>query len=214
MNNPKTPVPGTPGYKEQKKALREEKIVNVAQGIFAKKGLEKTSMEEIAARVPISKATLYRHFSNKYALFLRVVRKELAEFRAEMEATIAEESDPVRRLKRYCKYRFTSLRRLINLYKVQDLRSVSRHPYFIRHAARYRVTERQIVSTILEYGIEKGVFKRLNPIELSAETIVIALNGIEQVWAFSELTDEEISKRVDEMVNALYMGIARKNSRK
>jgi AcrR family transcriptional regulator len=48
----------------QKQALREE-IMNAAQELVAEKGYGAMSMDELAARVGISKPTLYAHFANK-----------------------------------------------------------------------------------------------------------------------------------------------------
>ncbi|MFJ3670407.1 TetR family transcriptional regulator [Streptomyces sp. NPDC090106] len=48
---------------------RRQLIVEAAGRVFSERGYHWTSMEEIAARVGITAAALYRHFPNKYALF-------------------------------------------------------------------------------------------------------------------------------------------------
>lgn len=48
---------------------RRQLIVEAAGQVFSERGYHAASMEEIAARVGISAAALYRHFPNKYALF-------------------------------------------------------------------------------------------------------------------------------------------------
>jgi AcrR family transcriptional regulator len=48
---------------------RKQLIVEAAGQVFSERGYHAASMEEIAARVGISAAALYRHFPNKYALF-------------------------------------------------------------------------------------------------------------------------------------------------
>ncbi|MFD8570386.1 TetR/AcrR family transcriptional regulator [Streptomyces sp. NPDC059639] len=48
---------------------RRQLIVEAAGRLFSERGFHAASMEEIAARVGITAAALYRHFPNKYALF-------------------------------------------------------------------------------------------------------------------------------------------------
>ncbi|MDI3417809.1 TetR/AcrR family transcriptional regulator [Streptomyces luteolus] len=48
---------------------RRQLIVEAAGRLFSERGYHAASMEDIAARVGISGAALYRHFPNKYALF-------------------------------------------------------------------------------------------------------------------------------------------------
>ncbi|WP_353940923.1 TetR/AcrR family transcriptional regulator [Streptomyces sp. HUAS MG91] len=48
---------------------RRQLIVDAAGRLFSERGFHAASMEEIAARVGITAAALYRHFPNKYALF-------------------------------------------------------------------------------------------------------------------------------------------------
>ncbi|MDI3387501.1 TetR family transcriptional regulator [Streptomyces sp. B-S-A8] len=48
---------------------RRQLIVEAAGRLFSERGYHAASMEDIAARVGISAAALYRHFPNKYALF-------------------------------------------------------------------------------------------------------------------------------------------------
>jgi hypothetical protein len=58
-------------------------------------------------------------------------------------------------------------------------------------------------------GIERGEFSIQNT-ELTAKTIVIALYGFEVPLILKNLSDEEIKKSVDEMLNILFFGIVTK----
>jgi len=54
---------------------RREAFLDAAQAIFQELSFEKASMSAIAERVGSSKATLYRYFESKEALFLELVRR-------------------------------------------------------------------------------------------------------------------------------------------
>ncbi len=56
-----------------KSAKKRQEIVEVAAQLFREVGYERTSMDDILARVGRSKATLYNYFPSKETLFLEVV---------------------------------------------------------------------------------------------------------------------------------------------
>jgi AcrR family transcriptional regulator len=58
-------------------AERREQLIVIARGLFAEKGFEATSVEEIAARAEVSKPVVYEHFGGKEGLYAVVVDREV-----------------------------------------------------------------------------------------------------------------------------------------
>jgi AcrR family transcriptional regulator len=58
-------------------ADRREQLIVTARGLFAEKGYEGTSVEEIAARAEVSKPVVYEHFGGKEGLYAVVVDREV-----------------------------------------------------------------------------------------------------------------------------------------
>ena len=56
---------------------RREQLIEVARGLFATKGFDGTSIEEIAARAKVSKPVVYEHFGGKEGLYAVIVDREL-----------------------------------------------------------------------------------------------------------------------------------------
>lgn len=56
---------------------RREQLVGVARSLFAEKGFEATSIEEIAERAGVSKPVVYQHFGGKQGLYAVVVDREV-----------------------------------------------------------------------------------------------------------------------------------------
>jgi len=65
------------------RTFMETTIAQMAKAVFAERGYQQATLEEIAQRAGMSKATIYLYYKNKDDLFLHVVEK-LA------ETTIAE----------------------------------------------------------------------------------------------------------------------------
>jgi AcrR family transcriptional regulator len=56
---------------------RREQLLDVGRSLFAEKGFEATSTEEIAARAGVSKPIVYEHFGGKEGLYAVVVDREM-----------------------------------------------------------------------------------------------------------------------------------------
>jgi AcrR family transcriptional regulator len=56
---------------------RREQLLDVGRKLFAEKGFEGTSVEEIAARAQVSKPVVYEHFGGKEGLYAVVVDREI-----------------------------------------------------------------------------------------------------------------------------------------
>lgn len=58
-------------------AARREQLVAVGRSVFAAKGIDGTSVEELAATADVSKPVVYEHFGGKEGLYAVVVDREL-----------------------------------------------------------------------------------------------------------------------------------------
>ena len=56
---------------------RRRQLLDVGRGVFASKGFDATSVEEIAARAEVSKPVVYEHFGGKEGLYAVVVDREV-----------------------------------------------------------------------------------------------------------------------------------------
>jgi AcrR family transcriptional regulator len=59
-------------------AERREQLIDVARSLFAERGFEGASIEEIASRAGVSKPVVYEHFGGKEGLYAVVVDREIA----------------------------------------------------------------------------------------------------------------------------------------
>src|SRR5256885_552767 len=69
-------------------SARRTQLVEIARAIFAKRGYEAASVEEIAERAKVSKPIVYEHFGGKEGLYAVVVDRE-------MERVVAIISDAI-----------------------------------------------------------------------------------------------------------------------
>lgn len=186
-----------------------ELVVQAARKVFARYGFKKTVLDDIARESKKGKSTIYYYFKSKDDIFKAVVDAE-TELRARLiEDQIREIDDPVMKLKTYISARMLTLKLVANYYEAikNDLLD---QLYFISNLRKNHFeTEIRRVEKLLEEGVGKGAFRIQNP-ELTAKTIVTALHGFEVPLIVKNLSDEEIQKSVDEMLNILFFGIVAK----
>ena len=69
-------------------AERREQLIEIARGLFAVRGVEGTSVEEIAARAEVSKPVVYEHVGGKEGLYAVVVDREVQQLLTMMRTAL------------------------------------------------------------------------------------------------------------------------------
>jgi len=188
-----------------------EQVVQAARHVFARFGFKKTALDDIARESRKGKSTIYYYFKSKDEIFKAVIDAE-AEIRAKaIEAQISQIEDSMLKLKTYIYVRMQTLKMVANYYEAikNDLLD---NLYFV-NSFRSEHIEEEItrVQNMLLEGIEKNIFTIQNPL-LTAKTIVTILHGFEVPLILKNLSDEELQKSVDEMLNILFHGIVTNNN--
>jgi AcrR family transcriptional regulator len=71
---------------------RREQLLDVGRRLFAERGFEGTSVEEIAAKAGVSKPVVYEHFGGKEGLYAVVVDRETRSLQDRLSSALAEGS--------------------------------------------------------------------------------------------------------------------------
>jgi AcrR family transcriptional regulator len=76
------------------RAQRRSQLIEVSRGVFAERGFEAATLEEIAERAGVSRPIVYGHFGDKQHLFEAVVDAEIARVEAAVGEAIAAPGAP------------------------------------------------------------------------------------------------------------------------
>jgi len=76
-------------------AERREQLIEIARTVFAEKGFDGASVEEIAARAQVSKPVVYEHFGGKEGLYAVVVDREVRQLLTMMRGALQSGSPRV-----------------------------------------------------------------------------------------------------------------------
>lgn len=87
--------------RERKKRQTRDAIVEVAESLFSRRGLEAATMEEVAAGADVSVGTVYNYFGSKPALLLAIFEAETKRMLEAGDAIVeAPGSDPAQAVAR------------------------------------------------------------------------------------------------------------------
>lgn len=73
---------------------RREQLLEVGRALFAEKGFEGTSVEEIASRADVSKPVVYEHFGGKEGMYAVIVDREVQALLGALSGALEERGHP------------------------------------------------------------------------------------------------------------------------
>lgn len=183
----------------------KEKIILVAQETFKKFGFRKTTMDEIAYAARKGKSSLYYYFKSKEEVFREVVEREANTLRFQILEAISAETDPKTQLRKYIITRMDGFKKMANFYVAIKDDYLSNLDFIETVRKKYDEEEIAIVSSILQNGIEKKIFRNLD-VPLTSKTIAVIMKGLEIPLFITD--DVSIEGNVDELLEILYFGIS------
>jgi AcrR family transcriptional regulator len=82
-------------------ASSREKILDVAEALFARRGYAGVGLREVAESVGLGKSSLFHHFRNKTELYLAVLGRVLERIEVRLRRALASRGDALERLDRW-----------------------------------------------------------------------------------------------------------------
>lgn len=157
---------------------KKERIIEAALKRFSHFGISKTTMNEIADDLNISKAALYYYFPDKNSLFLEVASTILAEQLEKQHQALTDAESIPDGLMKMIDARL-SFSEQFHIMKIQDLQI----DYFYKDSRfaelRQKIKEKEniIVESFLDSRIEKGEIEEIDT-EKAADTINNIIMGV------------------------------------
>ncbi len=172
----------------------EAAIREAAVSLLASHGYEAMSMRQLAAKVGVQAAALYRYFPTKQDLLFTLLNEHMQTLIAEWEAVRPREAKPAAQLAAFVDnhIRFHVARRHSTHVSNMELRSLSHER--LSHMLRLRSRYEKELRKILRDGAEDGSFI-MEDIGLTAMAIIQMITGV-IVWfrPNERLSVDEVAK--------------------
>ena len=159
-DQPTTPVEAAP-----RPGSRRDQILDAAMQCFAAAGFRGTTTREIASRVGITEAALYRHFESKEALYRAIIARKIdaPDLTARLESAAAAGDDRavLGGLARTLIERVEADPAFIRILLFTALEGHSlAEPFFVSRVVRIR----EFLTGYIARRTEAGAFRRLDPV--------------------------------------------------
>lgn len=154
------------------------KLVDVARQLFAKVGVENTTMNDIAIASKKGRRTLYTYFKSKEDIYMAVVESEL-DILLEMLTRVAEKNiSPEKKVLEMVYTRLEAVKEVV--YRNGTLRAnFFRDIWRVEKVRKkFDAKETQLFRAVLAEGQELGIFQ-IDDVDMMANILHCCLKGIE-----------------------------------
>jgi TetR/AcrR family transcriptional repressor of mexJK operon len=180
---------------EPGQSAKRTQIIDVAQNRFAQYGFEKTSMQEIANDMQMSKGSLYYYFPDKEALYRSIIEREKDEFLQTIRSKIEVLDEPEEMLHQYALTRLEMTERLINLSRMKLMYQKNLQSFMNDAVKDFNHLEEQLITAILRIGKERGIFQ-IDDLQATAKLYNDSIRGLRMLYlrnkhTFQKETDKQ-----------------------
>jgi TetR/AcrR family fatty acid metabolism transcriptional regulator len=194
------------------KETKKFEIMHAAMHVFAKKGLVKTKMTDIADEAGIGKGTIYEYFRSKEEIFGTAFSYFFKKMNSMVSEALATTDDPVEQLRllvdrslRSFLHEGSDFAGIMMDFWAEGIRNKDQKIIEMINMGKIYEDYRRMIRSILENGIKKKIFRPLNTLYTSA-IFIAAFDGIVLQWIMDrELIDLE--KTADVLVDNFMNGI-------
>lgn len=173
------------------------KLVDVARQLFAKNGVEETTMNDIAVASKKGRRTLYTYFKSKEQIYLAVVESELEMLSGKMEQAAKSPAAPDEKIMELIMTHLDAIKMVV--YRNGTLRAGFFRDIWKVEGARKEFDRKEVLffRKVLQDGKEKGYFD-LDNVEITADILHCCVKGIEVPYIRGQIgedLDDEIGWR-------------------
>ncbi len=185
-----------------------DRFIEVARSLFARQGVENTTMNDIATASDKGRRTIYTYFKSKRDIFNAVIESETDDLLKSLRLIVTRPTTPEQKLHDYVRVRLEKMREIVSRNGslragfFRDVRKVDR--------ARAIISKKEtaLLMSILQEGVDSGVFI-MNGVKETALMITNMIHGMDVPYIRNTLTDYGIGREriVDSITDLIVKGI-------
>lgn len=157
-----------------------EKLIEVARQLFARKGVEKTTMSDIANASEKGRRTLYTYFKNKHEIYEATVERDSDYMVESLRQVVGEAGSPAEKLRAFLRFRLDAFEQHRQQSKGVSINSLLHLDFNRIEKVRKLavIKEKEILRGILSEGVESGAFDARQA-DLVMPAIQLILQGVD-----------------------------------
>ena len=165
------------------------KLVDVARQLFAKKGVDNTTMNDIAVASTKGRRTLYTYFTSKEEIYVAVVESELDKLAEALDKVVAENIAPDVKILKLIETHLDAIKLIVH--RNGTLRaSFFRDIWQVERVRRnLNLHEIALFKQVLTEGNDQGLFD-VDNVDILADILHYCVKGIEVPYIRGKIGDD------------------------
>ena len=188
-------------------SVKPQQIVDAAIRVFARNGYYNSRVSDIAREAGIASGTIYLYFKTKDDILVTLFREKMAGFVARLRDAIAAEPDALAKLRRLIALHFQVLESNPDLAEVVQVELRQGHKFFRGASAHEVEAYFALISSVLEEGVEAGLFRKDLPIKVATKVLFGALDQMTTSWVLGKRR-YKLSETADAVADIFLKGVA------
>jgi TetR/AcrR family fatty acid metabolism transcriptional regulator len=165
---------------------KPQQIIEAAVRVFARKGYFNSRVSDIAREAGIAAGTIYLYFKTKEDILITLFREKMAAFVASLRRAIAEEADPVAKVRRLVQLHFRMLEEDPALAEVVQVELRQGQKFFQGASSQEIAAYFALIASILEEGVSGGHFKPELPVKIATKMLFGAMDQMATSWVLGK----------------------------
>ena len=181
------------------------KLVDVARQLFAKNGVDNTTMNDIAVASTKGRRTLYTYFKSKEDIYVAVVESELDRLSEALDKVASENIAPDLKILKLIETHLDAIKMIVR--RNGTLRASFFRDIWQVERVRRNLNMREIAlfKQVLTEGNEKGIFEVEN-VDILADILHYCVKGIEVPYIRGKIGDDLDDRKGWEYVAKIVYG--------
>jgi AcrR family transcriptional regulator len=202
--------------KEREKQRRREEILDAAEKVFFTRGIENSTMEDVAVKAELSKGTLYLYFKSKEDIHWAITHRGIKDLLTEMQNLVDPGKDAIENLLiiAYAFIRFTKEKKELSdsiiFFEGCDIHKLNLDHAQIRNSFLNDSPIHLVTEYVME-GIHQGLIRDDIPVNILSNILWSQLLGVLQVASrkkeLFELVDINQKDLIDNHFKIVLKGI-------
>jgi AcrR family transcriptional regulator len=170
------------------KEAKKLEILHAAMHVFAKEGVVKAKMIDIAKTAGVGKGTIYEYFRSKEEIFTNAYLYFFQTMESMVEEALAKETDPIKQLELVLTISLDAFMHIGEEFAdimmdfwAEGIRNKNQDLLNAIDMKKLYADYRKMIQKILKTGIEEGVFRPLDT-RSTAAVLIASFDGIMLQW--------------------------------
>jgi uroporphyrinogen-III synthase len=192
--------------KENKKKLKQEKIIDAAAELFARNNYHEVMMEDVAKLVSVAKGTVYNYFNSKEDLYFSIMQNRLEKLTTLLKDRINSEGSTIGALRAFVISLYSFMMANQNFFLIFRKETLNGDREFCDNLITLENEIKNIFRDIIFIGITEGLFRQIKD-DFAVDLILGSIYGTVYRAIENNYSEEKIFNEKQKLYDFILHGL-------